>query len=353
MLEEIEIVSGIINIIASVGAAVGVLIKAQTFFHQTHISLTLLTYEERKKHQLIEGLVIRFAAFIVCFFLVFEVTIANVALNGNADIKEETNIEQEEMIDEKLQDEEQGNDIQKDYDLVATGILIAVIIVSAIITVLIRNNEKKNPDFVREKFMTRYYIMFVMLVIAFFVLILNILFAIDIPLMKYTIINGLLSLVFALSAGEFLLMLSKRYRDDIALLKTEYKNRIVYLFGMKDDCFVAGDSIYVSECKSFILIKTEELEGHDLVKAKREDDIFLLIENVSCLDTMQEEDINDILRCISIACKKQKIKLTLQSKISIVGKKKKKIIYQIDGEQYEADCSSIKNGECESNVFLL
>lgn len=335
--------ASVIELFTAVGGIIAgiwmVIIKYSIYLSQNEISLTLMTHEERAKHRIFNVLEMMVVAFIFCFMLGIasrnfvenndgdkNTSVCENAYEGSGSIENIQSEYEQRYIDDV---DPSGSNDNCLYQIVS-AIFVTIFLVAIISTYLIYRSERKKDAYVRLIKFQRFAMIFMLIFIQVLIVVCNVLASIAFSLELYFVVDILHSVVFAVLAMCLKDQLVDCSQGEVAQIKTFYGKRLIYLFGMKNDDFIAGDSSIYSNCECFKLIRKEELDEW-LTKVKRDNIVYLLKESVS-MEEIAPECRNEILRLIVAACRIKGIRLDVKCTLKVKG----------DGEKIEY---SVNEGE--------
>jgi hypothetical protein len=347
-----ESISTFLTIIAGLGAGIMVFIKALLFLNQTNISMTLLSHDERERHNFLKGAIFSFVMAFSCLYVGFFICAIFGEINKTKDITK---------LDEQVQqvnvDNDKRNGLAKnesaEIDIVFESssneinnyIVFISLGISILITVCLYIYDRKRIRRIRIIKFDRYLGFFIFLFLIFLTGTFNIVFAIRGDLKSYLVQGGILSILFGMSS-----ILAVSYRGEgiigreVAYLKSVYGKEVVYLFEANGDFIVAGDNKYITDCEKFWLIEKAKLKK-PLLTAWNDEDVYLLKENV--IINGDKLGKNGVLRIVVADAIKNNINLDADCKLNI--EVKNKIIKYTVTDSKDEKSHSIKMKKAQPN----
>ncbi len=224
----------IIEIVASICAVLGVIIKAVSFLGQTSISITLMSHEERQKYQLAQKIIVYASLYVFSFAVGMFLNLDRFRLQINR---------------------------------IEGGRLGVVLSLVAFVLTLIAlcffiNSDRKTK---RKQSILSWLLTILLLFLIFLTLLSNVIGSSFLSKMDSLKLNAVFSF-FLVMFFWTLVQIRGISSDEVAYLKVHNDNGTLYLFELQGEYLVAGDKRNYEECSYYKLIKVDELK-EPLMKA--------------------------------------------------------------------------------------
>ena len=362
----IEDLVHITELLGFAAAVIFAVFKGIAFLNQTNISLTLLSHSEREKYRIVHGITVFIVFSILCYATgVF----FNVALTTFRDYSEQKQAQEIIMAQEdtdvgELDVETPAKEMASIEaisieEIAAIAFLLFLLIVAILFGFFfangVRKREKDKTQYYKVRKRARYFCIGVMFFLSVLMLEICALMGMVETIEQFCIRGIAVSLLHGVLIVFTISITNNRYGDEIALLKSYYKDRVVYLFELKDGYYVAGDNMYMSDCEEHWMIAISEL-NEPLIDATSEDDVYLLKKNVEICKGFKRSR-NSVLRTVAAdSVKSHNIDLNTVSWLKVEFDDKK-IKYTIckDGTNHTflVEDKAINRYEWNGNVLLL
>ncbi|SCX17633.1 hypothetical protein SAMN02910339_02459 [Lachnospiraceae bacterium YSD2013] len=361
---DLESIVNVTKILAFAAATLGAIIGIGVFLNQTRISITLMSHEERERHRVFRTIAVFLCFVVFCYAMGFLATIFNIStdlilqqnnaestITGQKDIGASDNDISVQVT--------QGEQIIKELDvkIIIGGIIILLlvaIIAGTIYALDIKKQEIGRTQYYKVRKWHRYLVIGFMLFLAIILLETNMIIGFASTIKDYAIIGIIVSGLHGFFCACTICSSANEYTGEISHLKSFYEGKVVYLFELEGNSFVAGDNMYVSDCEEFYLIPMTNLKA-PLVDAQSEDDVYLEKKKVEICSGLKSRK-NRVLRGIAADCKKRNIDLNggCELKVELVDKRIKYTVKKDSDEKcIVIEDKPVNHEEWDGNVLLL
>ena len=361
---DLESIVKVTKILAFATAAVSAIIGIGVFLSQTKISITLMSHGERERHKVFRTIAVFLCFVVVCYAFGFLATIFNILtgivrkqINAGSAIsaQKDVRVSDNDILVKVTQGEQIIKELGGKTIIVAIIILVLIaIIASSIYALRVKKQEEGRTQYYKIRKWYRYFVIGFMLFWALILIEINIIIGFVSTIKNYAIIGIIVSGLHGFFCACTVCISTNEYNGEIAHLKSFYEGKVVYLFELEGNSFVAGDNMYVSDCEEFYLIPMTNLKA-PLVDAQSEDDVYLEKKKVEICSGLKSRK-NRVLRGIAADCKKRNIDLNgeCELKVELVDKKIKYTVKKDSDEKcIVIEDKPVNHEEWDGNVLLL
>ncbi|MBR5993268.1 MAG: hypothetical protein IK018_05650 [Lachnospiraceae bacterium] len=363
---DLNSIVNVTKILSFIAATISATIGIGVFLSQTRISITLMSHGERERHKVFRTIAVFLCFVIVCYALGFMTNTFNISAqmlkqqeSAKSGITAQTDasVSDNDMVAQTVQNGQNANE-SIDYDFIAKCVIAVIILVALIASLIytagVQKREKGRTKYYKVRKWYRYFEIGFMLFVALLLVEVNIIFGFVMPIKMYLITGIIVSGLQGFFCTWTVCASVNEYTGEIAHLKSFYERKVVYLFELEGNSFVAGDNMYISDCEEFYLIPITNLK-EPLVDAQSEDDVYLEKDKVKICSGLKSKK-NKVLRGIAADCKKQDIDLNsgCELKVELQDKKiKYTVIKGSDEKSFVLEDKPVNHEEWNGNVLLL